>query len=114
MIILFVLGLLLGVFAVIFALQNVDIVTVSLFNWHLTSSLSVIIFLALFAGLIIAFLLTLPEGFSNYFKYRKLKKENARLEEELKKQKELTVFAKNTPPTQAEIKKIEEGAIEAE
>lgn len=112
MIILFILGLLLGALAVFFVLQNVAIVTVSFFSWQFTSSLSVILFLAVLSGLAIAFLLILPESINNYLKYRNLKKEKAKLEEELKKQKELTTFAKTTPPTKTEISNIEKGAIE--
>ena len=109
MIILFILGLGLGALAVVFALQNTAIITVSLFSWSITGSLSVILFLAVFTGIIIALLLFLPESINNYFRYRKLKKENSRLEEELRKQKEKIVFAKNTPPTEENIAKIEDG-----
>jgi uncharacterized integral membrane protein len=112
MIILFILGLILGALVVIFTLQNIGIVTVTFFSWSLTSSLSVIIGLAVSLGVVIALLLFLPESISNSLKYRKLKKENTKLEEELKRQKELTVFAKNTPPTKQDIAKIEDGAIE--
>ncbi len=112
MIILFILGLVLGAVSVIFALQNVAIITVSFFSWQITGSLALILSLALGAGLLIAILLILPESVANYFKYRKLLKENLNLAEELRKQKELTVFAKNTPATAEEISKIEHGAIE--
>jgi lipopolysaccharide assembly protein A len=112
MIILFILGLLLGAVAVIFALQNVAIVTVTFFSWSITSSLSVIVSLAILSGILIALLLFLPESISNYFGYRKLKKENAKLIEELRKQKELTTFAKSTPPTKEDIYKIEDGVID--
>ena len=43
--------------------------------------------------------------------YKKLKNENAGLAEELRKQKELTIFAKTTSPSPETIKKIEDGAI---
>ena len=52
----------------------------------------------------------LPESIKNYFRYRKLLKENARLEEELRKQKELTVFAKTVPASSEAIAHIEQGA----
>jgi len=45
-------------------------------------------------------------------KYKNLKKENKDLAEELRKQKELTVFAKDTPPTKEEISRIENGAVD--
>lgn len=112
MIILFILGLILGGVAVIFTLQNTAIITVTFFEWSLTSSLSNIISLAVLIGIMIALLLFLPESIKNYFRYKRLKRANTKLEDELKKQKELTVFAKEIPPTQTDIKKIEDGVIE--
>ncbi len=110
MIILFILGLIIGGLAVVFALQNVEVITVSFFSWELTGSLALIISIAIAAGVLAASLLIIPESVKNYFKYRNLQKENKRLEEELRKQKELTVFAKTTPPTEEVISKIEHGA----
>ncbi|HEY4505460.1 MAG TPA: LapA family protein [Candidatus Paceibacterota bacterium] len=112
MIILFILGILLGAVAVFFALENVAVVTVTLFSRSITSPLSIIVLLAILSGVLIALLLFLPESLNNYFRYKKLIKENHRLEEELRKQKELTVFAKNTHPTHDEILHIEDGASE--
>jgi len=112
MIILLILGVLLGAVAVVFSLQNVAVITVTFFSWSLTGSLALILLLAISSGIIIALLLLLPEFIGGYFKYRILKKENAQLQEELRKQKELTVFAEEVRPTPAEISKIEHGAIE--
>lgn len=112
MIILFIVGLLLGVVSVIFALQNIAVVTISFFSWHLTGSLALILLLAITSGILIAILLLLPEFISNHFKHKSLRKDNKRLEEELRKQKELTIFDKNTPPTKEEILKIERGAVD--
>ncbi len=110
MIILFILGLLLGAVAVIFALQNVAIVTVTFFYWELTGPLAAIVMANILAGIFITLLILLPKTVSSYFAFKKLEKENARLEEELRKQKTLTVFAKNTPPTPEIIEGIEKGA----
>jgi uncharacterized integral membrane protein len=112
MIILFIVGLLLGAVSVIFAMQNIATITVTFFSWHLTSSLALIILLAITSGILIAILLLVPEIIGNYFKYKNLKKENKDIKEELRKQKELTVFAKHTSPTEEDISKIEQGAIE--
>ena len=111
MIILFIFGLLLGAVAVIFALQNTEIVTVTFYSWDLTASLSVIITLAILSGIIIVLLLVLPESIKNYFSSRKFKKKINKLEEELRKQKELTTFAKTTPPTAEDLKRIADGEI---
>ncbi|MDQ3076341.1 MAG: LapA family protein [bacterium] len=113
MIILFTLGILLGVVAVFFALQNVEIITVSFFSWQLTGSLALILSVAIFSGVLITLLILLPESITSYFKYRSLKKAYKKLEEELRKQKELTTFAKITPPTLEDIAVIEKGAYEA-
>jgi uncharacterized integral membrane protein len=112
MIIFFIVGLLLGVVSVIFALQNIAVVTISFFSWQLTGSLALILLLAITSGILIAILLLLPEFINNYLKYKNLKKENKDLTEELRKQKELTVFAKNTLPTEEEISKIEHGVVD--
>jgi uncharacterized integral membrane protein len=109
MIILFILGLLLGAVSVIFALQNVTVVTVSFFSWQLTGSLALVLLIAMGTGVLVTILLIFPESVKNYFRSKNLKKENKDLAEELRKQKELTVFAKNTPPTAEEISKIEHG-----
>ena len=111
MIILFILGVILGALAVFFALQNVMVVTVTFFSWQLTSSLSVVLLMAILSGALIVLLILLPESVSNYFKYKKLMKTNTKLEEELRKQKELVVFAKETNPTKNDIGHIEQGAI---
>ncbi len=112
MIILFVVGLILGGLSVVFALQNVAVITVTFFSWQLTGSLALILLLAMASGVLITMLLTLPEFVSGYMRYKNLKKLNAELEENLRKQKELTVFAKQTPPTSADISKIEHGAVD--
>ena len=67
MIILFIVGMLLGVVSVVFALQNVAVITVTFFSWHLTGSLAIILLLAIASGVVIAILFLLPEFFINYF-----------------------------------------------
>jgi len=111
MIILFIIGLLLGAVSVIFALQNIDIITVTFFSWHLTGSLALILLLTIATGILITVLLVLPGSIRNYFRYKKLEKENRKLIEELRKQKELTVFAKITPIDQEAVASIDHGAM---
>jgi len=106
-----ILGIILGAIAVIFALQNITVVTVTFFTWQIEGSLSLILMLTVFIGILIALLIVLPESIRNYFRYKNLKKENGELEELLRKQKELTVFAKNIPSTPEIIAGIEGGAI---
>ena len=111
MIILFILGLLLGGVAVIFALENMTIVTVTFFHSQFTGSLALVLISTLLAGALVTLLLLLPESISSYFRYKKLTSEVERLQEELKKQKTLTAFAKTTPPTPQIIEKIDKGTI---
>lgn len=111
MIILFILGLLLGAVAVVFSLQNVTIVTVSFFNWQLEGSLAVILLSAIASGIVVCLLILLPGTIQTTLRFRALRKEKEKLEEALRKQKELTVFAKDAAPTPEIISKIEEGAI---
>ena len=113
MIILFIIGILLGAVAVIFALQNVVVITVSFFSYKLTGSLALILSLAMAVGVLVTILLVLPESIKNYFRYKKLQKLNEQLNDDLRKQKELTVFAKQTPPTPEVIAHIEQGASTA-
>ncbi len=110
MIIFFMLGLILGGVAVVFALQNVDIITVTFFGWHLTGSLALVLLLAMLMGIIITLFILLPESIGKHFKYKRLQKENARLTEDLRKQKELTVLEKTTPITDETSSDIENGA----
>lgn len=100
-----------GGVAVVFALQNIADITVIFFGWQLSGSLSLILLLTMLAGILITLLIILPNSISSYFKFKKLQKENARLTEELRKQKELTLFAKTTSPSPETIAKIEDGAI---
>ena len=100
MIIFFILGLILGGVAVMFALQNSEVIAITFFQWQLEGSLSVILALSILAGILIALFLTIPELINNYIHFRSLKKKNAVLEEELRKQRELAVFAKKEVPVQ--------------
>jgi uncharacterized integral membrane protein len=108
----FIIGLLLGGAVVIFILQNITVTTVNFFAWHITGSLAIILIISILCGIIITLLMVLPGSIENYWSYRKLAKDYKKLEEELRRQKELTVFAKKVPPTPENIANIENGAIQ--
>ena len=112
MIILFILGILLGSVVVIFSLQNATTIVVTFFSWTLTGSLALVLLLTFASGIFISLLLLMPEFFTNFFKNRLLRMENSRISEELRKQKQLTVFAYQTAPTKAELDNIARGEIE--
>jgi len=106
-----ILGIVLGALLVVFALQNVAVVTLSFFTWQFQGSLALVLILAAAAGVVVSLLIVLPESIASYFSYRSLKKTNARLEEELRKQKELTAFAKGSSATAEELAKLDQGRI---
>lgn len=107
-----ILGIALGAAAVIFALQNVQVVTVTFFSWSFEGSLALVLIMTVLTGVLIALLMVVPETIANFFRHRSLQKANAKLEEDLRKQKELTVFAKQTPATASELAHIDKGAIQ--
>lgn len=107
-----ILGIALGALTVVFALQNMADVTVSLFAWHFTGSLALVLLATLAMGIVISLLMVLPESIKNYFRYRRLTKANESLAEDLRKQKELTAFAKKTAASPAEISKLDQGRVD--
>ncbi len=106
-----ILGILLGAFTVAFALQNVTSATLTFLDWHFEGSLALILLCAVAVGSIISLLMVLPESIANHFRYRKLLKVNENLTEDLRKQKELTLFAKKTPATTEELEKLDQGRV---
>ncbi len=77
-----ILGILLGILAVIFALQNIVPVTVMFLSWELHGSMAFVIAMAIVAGLLISILVSIPEVVSNYFTLKSLRKRNQELEAE--------------------------------
>jgi uncharacterized integral membrane protein len=106
-----ILGIVLGAFSIIFALQNITPVTLTFFSWQFQGSLALVLLLAAGVGIVTSLLVVLPETISSYFSYRRLQKANVKLEEELRKQKELTAFAKKTPPSLEELSKHDKDQI---
>jgi len=76
-------GLIVGALAVIFALQNIFPVTVTFLLWELTTSLAVLISLALLMGIIVSSFFAIPGAIKNMFVISNLKKENKKLSDEL-------------------------------
>lgn len=93
MIIFFILGIVLGGISVVFVLQNVTVITVTFFTWHITASLALVLIASIISGIIITLFLLLPESIGNYFKFKMLERENQKLKDELRHQKESVVFA---------------------
>jgi uncharacterized integral membrane protein len=77
-----ILAILIAVIAVIFALQNITTVTVSLFIWSFQSSLALALLIALGVGVIISMLISLPGLIGTRFSLSRLKKKVTTLETE--------------------------------
>lgn len=83
MLISLILGLIIGAISVIFALQNIFLVTVTFMAWELTTPLALIIAIAILTGLLIGIIFSIPEFIKNTFVVSNLKKENKKLSDEL-------------------------------
>ncbi len=83
MIILFIIGLLLGAVAIIFAAQNTDPVTVSFLAWQFHGPLALVIVLALVAGILICAFLSWPDAIRKRFMISRLRNKNEELKEEV-------------------------------
>ncbi len=89
MFILFILGLVIGAVAIIFALQNIVPVSVVFLAWHFDGSLALILMLAVLAGAAVSALLTIPETIMNYFKFKTLQKHSEELEKKLQEDEKI-------------------------
>ncbi|MHB8133624.1 MAG: LapA family protein [Anaerolineaceae bacterium] len=83
-----VFALLISLFAVVFAVQNTAIVTVSFLMWDFNNSLAVVILLTVFTGVLISILMSLPGWIKNRVYQMNLRKKNKDLETKLSKQDE--------------------------
>lgn len=86
---LFIIGLLLGAVVVIFALQNITIITVAFLGWQFEGTLAWILILAALAGVLMSILISLPGIIKDSISLSHLRRHNKKLEEELLKHKEL-------------------------
>ena len=82
-ILLFVLGFALGASALLFALQNNDVVALTFMGWQFESSLALLVIVAVAVGMLISMLAFLPSAVSGSLRIMGLKSENRKLEEEV-------------------------------
>jgi lipopolysaccharide assembly protein A len=75
----FIIGIILGGAVVIFMLQSLAAVSVSFLAWNFDGSLALIVILAVVFGMIISWLLAIPD----MFRLSNLKSHNKRLEDDL-------------------------------
>ncbi|HTR18946.1 MAG TPA: LapA family protein [Candidatus Paceibacterota bacterium] len=79
----FIIGIILGAIAVIFAFQNVAVVTVSFFTWQLTGSLAIVILGTLLCGIVLTLLFLLPSVIRDEFYLATIKRQKREAEDEL-------------------------------
>jgi len=101
-----IVGLIIAVLAVIFALQNVVPVTISFFTWEITGSLSLVLLVTLAIGAIIGLLVIAPAAVKNKLRASSHSKRIGLLEKELDEHKAKTSEVEK-PPVQIEEPKIE-------
>lgn len=78
-----ILGLILGALVIIFAAQNIGVITVTFLVWTFQGSLALILVLAVVAGILICSLLSLPDLWSKRYAIYRLRNENKDLKNEL-------------------------------
>lgn len=80
-----ILAAVLGIFVALFAIQNAASVTVKFMFWQFQSSLAVVIILAMLAGMLLVFLLSIPGRLKRrkelYDKQKKIRELEKRLQE---------------------------------
>lgn len=98
----FIIGILLGGAAVIFALQNVGTVMVTFLGWQFEGSLALIVILSLFAGILISLLFSLSAFIQGMMSESRLKRHNTALQRDLETHKTMLDEANKklaeTPP----------------
>ena len=92
-----VVGILLGALSVIFALQNVAMVTITFMAWNVTAPLALVLLGSMLSGVIITLLVSLPSLIRDDMYVSVLRKQKKELEEELARYR-IAPPVSNTPP----------------
>lgn len=79
----FIIGILLGGAAVIFALQNVGTIMVTFLGWQFEGSIALIVIISLLAGIVISLLFSLSAFIQGMISESRLKRHNEALRREL-------------------------------
>lgn len=98
-----ILGIILGIIAVFFVIQNTDVVTVAFASWHLEGSLALILILTLITGIVVTLLLVLPSFITDAFALSAAQKKIKALELELTDTKEALHKAEQHTASPSEI-----------
>lgn len=76
-------GFVLGAAAILFALQNNEIVALTFLGWQFESSLALLVLVALATGVLISVLVSIPSAVAGALRISGLKRENRRLAEQV-------------------------------
>jgi putative membrane protein len=103
-----IVALLIAVVAVIFALQNTMLISISFFTWKVTGSLSLVLLITLAIGVVIGLLVLAPSAIKNTMRVSGHRKHIGVLEKELDEHKakvaELQKPKPATPPSETSQK----------
>ncbi len=69
----------------------------------MTGSLALVLIESIVSGMLNTLLILLPESISNYFKYKSLLRENSKVKDEIRQQKEKVVFADDISTAHAAV-----------
>lgn len=94
-------GFLLGIAALVFALQNNEIVALNFLNWEFESSLAVVTLMAVLVGVLMYALLALPGAIRSAVAAHTLRRENKMLREQLAEAQATVVVA--PPPVRPDL-----------
>lgn len=82
----FILALIIAILAVVFALQNADVIAVVFFTYSFEGSLALVLLVTFAVGVIVGVFFILPYFFRSMIRARKLWREKSRLEESLEEE----------------------------
>ena len=86
-------GIVLGAGAIVFALQNTAVVTLTFLGYHFESSLALLVIASVGVGMLICALASIPSALSASFRIMGLKSENKKLVETVQAHKEALAAA---------------------
>ena len=96
-ILLFVLGFVLGAGAIIFAIQNTEVVALTFMGWQFESSLALLVIVTVGVGMLISMLAFLPSAISGSIRIMRLKNENKKLVQEREAREQQMAMPPVTP-----------------
>lgn len=104
MILSLILGFVLGIAALLFALQNTAVVALSFLGYQFESSLALLVLIALATGVVLSLLVSIPSAIRDGLKIMNLKRENKKLQEQIAARPVETTIITEEPPQVLDIR----------